>query len=75
MPRTISPADLPRALEGLEGLTTLSLDCFDTLLWRDVHAPAQIFTRLPLCTLHQRVQAEGEARLIARNRYGRSEFR
>ncbi len=73
MPRTITPAELPRALEGFEGLTTLSLDCFDTLLWRDTHAPVHVFTQLPLCTLQQRVQAEGEARLIARNRHGRGE--
>lgn len=73
MSRIISPANLPRALEGFDSLTTLSLDCFDTLLWRDTHAPVHIFTRLPFCTQRQRVQAEGEARLIARTRHGRSE--
>lgn len=73
MSRMISPADLPRALEGFGNLSTLSLDCFDTLLWRDTHAPVHIFTRLPFCTQRQRVQAEGEARLIARTRHARTE--
>ncbi|HWI86531.1 MAG TPA: hydrolase, partial [Sphingomonas sp.] len=31
-----------------DGLRCLSLDCFDTLLWRNVHAPADIFAEFPI---------------------------
>lgn len=30
------------------GVTTLSLDCFDTLLWRNVQAPRDVFAALPI---------------------------
>ena len=73
MPQTLTPAQLPHALEGRAGLTTLSLDCFDTLLWRDTHAPVHVFTTLSACTMAQRVHAEGMARQIACNEHGRSE--
>jgi FMN phosphatase YigB (HAD superfamily) len=31
-----------------EGVRILSLDCFDTLLWRNMNAPADLFADLPL---------------------------
>ncbi|MBN2973262.1 HAD family hydrolase [Roseomonas aeriglobus] len=30
------------------GITTLSLDCFDTLLWRNTHAPCDVFAELAI---------------------------
>lgn len=62
MNQTITPDRLADALEGVDGVTTLSLDCFDTLLWRDVHAPADLFSLLTAVTLDQRVRAETIAR-------------
>lgn len=61
----ILPHALPSALDGLPGLRILSLDCFDTLIWRDSHAPIDIFPRLPGITMPQRVAAETQARQVA----------
>ena len=36
---------LDRAPEGVE---VLSLDCFDTLIWRNTHAPTDVFAELAL---------------------------
>ena len=61
----ILPHMLPTALDGLPGVRVLSLDCFDTLLWRDTHAPIDVFVRLPGTTPIQRVRAESRARAAA----------
>ncbi len=61
---TILPQELPSALDLFPGVSVLSLDCFDTLLWRDSHAPQDIFSRLPGCTSMQRRRAERSARRI-----------
>lgn len=59
----ILPHELPEALERVgEGIRVLSLDCFDTLLWRDCHAPADIFTALPELSVAQRIVGERNAR-------------
>lgn len=59
----IVPHELPRALERAgEGLKVLSLDCFDTLLWRDCHSPSDLFTGLPELSVGQRMVAEQMAR-------------
>lgn len=52
------------------GLTTLSLDCFDTLLWRDVHAPRDVFAGIhaPGGGIEPRVWAEGVARRMHHTR-------
>jgi FMN phosphatase YigB (HAD superfamily) len=52
------------------GLTTLSLDCFDTLLWRNVHAPRDVFAEidLPGGGIEPRVWAEGAAHRLSRAR-------
>ncbi|CAN5519034.1 hypothetical protein BH09PSE4_BH09PSE4_01920 [soil metagenome] len=49
------------------GIATLSLDCFDTLLWRIAHAPRDIFAEidLPGGGTEPRMWAEGAARRAA----------
>jgi FMN phosphatase YigB (HAD superfamily) len=61
----ILPHALPSALDGRENVKLLSLDCFDTLLWRDSHAPVDIFGALPGMTVLQRQWAESRARTAA----------
>ncbi|MBR0553378.1 hydrolase [Stakelama marina] len=48
----------------------LSLDCFDTLLWRDVQAPRDVFAGIDMAggALEPRMWAEGAARRAARLR-------
>jgi len=71
---TILPADLPHALDRVGGPTeVLSLDCFDTLLWRDCHAPSDLFAALPGLTTGQRCAAEANARKLARTLKRRGE--
>jgi len=65
MTSTILPHQLATALDRAPaGLAMLSLDCFDTLLWRNVHAPAHVFSDLGQGspTPHQRIWAESHAR-------------
>jgi len=62
----VAPHDLPGLLDQYAGLKILSLDCFDTLLWRDCHAPQDLFAVLPGITPWQRATGEGRARAIAR---------
>lgn len=64
------PHELPGVLDWFAGLKVLSLDCFDTLLWRDCHAPTDVFARLPDCNAFQRVHGERRARQIARSARG-----
>ncbi len=73
MADTILPHDLPRALDGRDGIALLSLDCFDTLLWRDTHAPRDLFGVLPETTIAQRQWAEQRARAGAAMRKLRNE--
>ncbi|MEM6584383.1 MAG: HAD family hydrolase [Pseudomonadota bacterium] len=71
---TILPHELPQALERAPaGIKTLSLDCFDTLLWRDTHAPSDVFADLPCVLLGQRVEGEANARKVARTLKRRNE--
>jgi FMN phosphatase YigB (HAD superfamily) len=53
---------LPHALDDHRRLSMLSLDCFDTLLWRDTHRPADIFALLDGVSPDQRARAESTAR-------------
>ncbi|MEE4154271.1 MAG: HAD family hydrolase, partial [Erythrobacter sp.] len=63
MTETILPHELPHALDRAgEGVKVLSLDCFDTLLWRDCYAPTDVFAALPRLSVQQRVVAETQAR-------------
>jgi FMN phosphatase YigB (HAD superfamily) len=70
MTDAILPHALPSALDGYPGVRVLSLDCFDTLLWRDSHAPTDLFAQLPGITPVQRRRAEHRARSSAE--YGRN---
>lgn len=69
----ILPHALPSALDGYDGIKMLSLDCFDTLLWRDTHAPKDLFGALPETTVTQRQWAEERARMGADLREKRGE--
>src|SRR5689334_1901442 len=70
MIEAIQPNALPSALDVFPGVRVLSLDCFDTLIWRDSHTPIDVFARLPGATLLQRAWAEKRARQAAG--YGRN---
>jgi FMN phosphatase YigB (HAD superfamily) len=72
-PEAILPHELPGALAHFPQARVLSLDCFDTLLWRDTHAPVDIFARLPGTTPMQRRRAESQARRVARFGFDRHE--
>ncbi len=54
---------LDRAPPGIE---VLSLDCFDTLVWRSTHSPADVFAGidLPGGAMGPRQWSEGAARRI-----------
>lgn len=69
----ILPHALPRALDGRDGIKLLSLDCFDTLLWRDCHTPSDLFGALPETTVPQRIWAEQRARKASALRRKRHE--
>jgi FMN phosphatase YigB (HAD superfamily) len=68
----ILPHAMPGALDARPGTQLLSLDCFDTLLWRDTHAPGDLFGVLPIASLAQRVWSEERARtasMLRRKRF------
>ncbi|HVJ01380.1 MAG TPA: HAD family hydrolase, partial [Sphingomonas sp.] len=69
----ILPHALSHALDGRAGIAALSLDCFDTLLWRDTHAPRDLFGALPEMTVAQRGWAEDRARNAVALRHKRLE--
>lgn len=63
MTDTILPHELSQALERAPAsVKVLSLDCFDTLLWRDCHAPTDVFAGLERVSTGQRVVGETHAR-------------
>ncbi|MBV7258921.1 HAD family hydrolase [Erythrobacter crassostreae] len=67
MTETILPHELPHALNRAPaGVKLLSLDCFDTLLWRDRHAPTDVFSELQGVLPGQRIVGEANARKIRR---------
>lgn len=76
MKHAISPHELATALaDAPAGIEMLSLDCFDTLIWRNVHAPRDVFADLGDLGVskQQRIWAERHARSRARLRHGRNE--
>ncbi len=63
MTESLLPHQMPEALNHApKGMRVLSLDCFDTLLWRDCHSPTDVFAALPGLTTGQRIVAETRAR-------------
>jgi hypothetical protein len=69
----VHPHALAAALDAFPGVALLSLDCFDTLVWRQTHAPRDVFGALALPTPQQRIWAEQSARAAAIVRHGRAE--
>ena len=59
------------------GVRVLSLDCFDTLIWRSTHSPADVFAALPMPggAMGPRQWSEGAARRTVANRTGAAEIR
>ncbi|HXF46193.1 MAG TPA: HAD family hydrolase, partial [Burkholderiaceae bacterium] len=74
---TISARELASAWSAFgQGADVLSLDCFDTLIWRDTAAPTDVFCELtPPVTPAVRVVAERTARARARAVTGYGEVR
>lgn len=69
MKMTVTAAELPTLLDRApEGVRVLSLDCFDTLIWRNVQTPADVFADLPVPggAGWLRTRAETKARKAAR---------
>ena len=62
--QSITAPDIGTILDNLpDGVTTISLDCFDTLLWRNVHEPRDIFAELDFPgSIFTRAYAESRAR-------------
>ncbi|CAN5518611.1 hypothetical protein BH10PSE14_BH10PSE14_24070 [soil metagenome] len=70
---TILAGDMPMALDAWPDVRILSLDCFDTLLWRDTHAPRDVFRALEGPNPQQRGWAEQRARTASMVRRHRNE--
>ncbi|MEH6701757.1 HAD family hydrolase [Parasphingorhabdus sp.] len=65
MRETVAAWEIDTLLDGLDdNVEILSLDCFDTLIWRNVNRPTDVFHDLdiPGCTMELRVLAEQRAR-------------
>jgi len=62
LPHELPPHELPQALDAYPQVRALSLDCFDTLLWRDCHAPTDLFWTMPQINPLQRIKSESAAR-------------
>lgn len=74
MTQTILPHELPHALDRAPAnVKVLSLDCFDTLLWRDCHSPRDLFAGLESVLPMQRSAAEANARKAEYARRQRNE--
>ncbi len=60
---SIRADQLALALERFgAGIEVLSLDCFDTIMWRSLYAPVDLFCELPQVSFRQRLFAEDRAR-------------
>jgi len=73
---TVHPHLLPRLVPEFvaAGAEVLSLDCFDTLVWRLTHQPTDVFAASGLALRPSaRVHAEHEARRLRQVRDGRGE--
>lgn len=78
MEKTVLPHQLADALTlASSDVDILSLDCFDTLIWRNTHAPSDVFADLaPIgASIFQRRSAEERARKSASLRNGTQEVK
>ena len=57
-----------------EGIKILSLDCFDTLLWRNTNLPVDVFAELPLRGSPIEARIWGETRDITFIGHGKSDL-
>lgn len=76
MTKTIRSHEIATLLDDApEGVRTLSLDCFDTLIWRATHMPQDVFTEFayPGGGIEPRVRAETVARRLDRRNGGTGE--
>lgn len=74
MNESVLPHELPQALNAAPAtMRVLSLDCFDTLLWRDCFAPSDVFAALDGVNTGQRMVAETRARKAEATMRERSE--
>lgn len=71
---SIVPSQICGVLDSRPDVRLLSLDCFDTLLWRVTHSPRDVFASLPNVTPQQRIWAEQRARGAAVVCRGRAEI-
>lgn len=78
----ISPTNLPRILERFPSIKLLSLDCFDTLVWRHAYRPFDVFHAVVKRSAFQRAgitasgrrTAERTARTLRRLECGQREI-
>lgn len=73
---SISAQEIPTLLDiAPKGATILSLDCFDTLLWRNAQSPADVFVDLAVegGAIEPRSRAERKARASRNFRTGYNE--
>lgn len=73
---TIRPNEIATLLDRAPaGVRILSLDCFDTLIWRATHSPQDVFAELGAAggAIEPRVHAEMRARRLRQRRDGRPE--
>ncbi|MCC6214303.1 MAG: HAD family hydrolase [Polyangiaceae bacterium] len=79
----VSPAELSAILPRFQGVKVLSLDCFDTVIWRRCASPTDVFHDLEHAPAFAelgfnaalRQRAEATARALARVRSGRTEVK
>ncbi len=75
-PEEIRPAGLSNLLDGFPWIEALSIDCFDTVVWRHADGPQDVFHeaaqrpafRACGMTAHDRVAAEATAKELSRVR-------
>lgn len=75
---SVTAQQIPGLLDQVPaGMEVLSLDCFDTLLWRNAQAPSDVFAELGIegGSIEPRCFAERHARKAEAFRSGRNEVR
>lgn len=73
---SVTAREIPTVLDHMpQDISVLSLDCFDTLLWRNAQAPSDVFVDLGIegGSIDPRVNAERKARQLQQFRTGCNE--